>query len=167
MSPLTVLTGTFLLSITLPRLFKREVDYALSARIAMSVMLLFTAIGHFKFTDGMELMLPAFIPFKTEVVIITGLIEIGIAIGLLIPSSIKISGWTLMIFLVLVLPANIHAAVNHVDFQTASFDGNGPNYLWFRIPVQLFFIAWAYLSTMDPCPFSIDLDFGDDDMLFV
>jgi uncharacterized membrane protein len=51
----------------------------------MSVMLLFTAIAHFKFTKGMTMMLPGFIPFKTETVYLTGIIEIVAAIGLFIP----------------------------------------------------------------------------------
>ena len=34
------------------------------------------------------------------------------------------------------------------DYQKATVDGNGLNYLWFRIPLQLLFIAWAYISSI-------------------
>jgi len=47
-------------------------------------------------------------------------------------------------FFVLILPANIHAAIHHVNLETATNDGNGLNYLWFRIPLQVFYIAWVY-----------------------
>ena len=114
----------------------------------MAVMLLFTAIGHFAFTKGMTMMLPDFIPFKTEVIYLTGIIEIIAAVGLLIPNTRLWTGWALIIFFILLLPGNIKAAIDHVDYQKGTFDGNGPNYLWFRIPLQVLFIMWTYLSTI-------------------
>ena len=47
---------------------------------------------------------------------------------------------------VLALPANIYAAIKRVDYQKATFNGSGANYLWFRIPLQILFIVWMYLS---------------------
>jgi hypothetical protein len=46
----------------------------------------------------------------------------------------------------LILPANIKEAIDHVDYQNATFEGKGLSYLWFRIPLQLLFIAWTYFS---------------------
>ncbi|MEN6455397.1 MAG: hypothetical protein ABFD10_14165 [Prolixibacteraceae bacterium] len=112
----------------------------------MSAMLLFTAIGHFVFTTGMAMMLPDFVPYKTETVYLTGIIEIAAAIGLLIPRFRVITAWLLITFFLLVLPANIYAAVNRVNYQRAAIEGPGPAYLWFRVPLQLFFIIWTYLS---------------------
>jgi hypothetical protein len=40
-------------------------------------------------------------------------------------------------------PGNIKAAVNHIDYQKGTNNGPGPTYLWFRIPLQLFFIGWV------------------------
>jgi len=42
------------------------------------------------------------------------------------------------------LPANINAARKHTDFQKATNEGNGMIYLWFRIPLQVLFIAWVF-----------------------
>ncbi|WP_331145734.1 hypothetical protein [Hymenobacter sp.] len=47
-------------------------------------------------------------------------------------------------FFVLILPANIHAALHHINYQKGTTDGPGPRYLWFRIPLQLLFIAWTW-----------------------
>ena len=89
-------------------------------------------------------MIPPFIPFKVELVVITGVIELVAAIILLIPRHrIKVS-WLLIVFFLLILPVNIYAALHHVDYQKATFDGPGPDYLWFRVPLQLLFIAWLY-----------------------
>ena len=116
-----------------------------AGRIAMSVMLLFTALGHFLYPEGMALMLPDFIPFKKAMIYLTGCIEIAAANGLQIPRLRKLTGWLLIIFFILILPANIHAAIHHVNLETGRYDGNGLNYLWFRIPLQIFFIGWVYL----------------------
>lgn len=148
MKPLIVLLSSFVIAIFVVKIVKKEYDFALSARIAMSIMLCFTAIGHFAFTKGMSMMVPQFIPFKTSLVYITGLFEILLAIGLLIPKLKVISGWTLIIFLLLMLPANIYASIHNIDYQKGTFDGNGLSYLWFRIPLQFLFIVWTYISTI-------------------
>ena len=148
MKPLFVLLGAFIISLILTKLFTKAIDYALSGRIAMAVMLAFTAIGHFAFTKGMTMMLPDFIPFKTEVIYLTGVIEIIAAVGLLIPSLRVWTGWALIVFFILLLSGNIKAAIDHVDYQKATFNGNGLSYLWFRIPLQLLFIVWTYLSAI-------------------
>ncbi len=148
MKPLIVLLLSFSISIFVIKIIKKEYDFALSARIAMSIMLVFTAIGHFAFTKGMSMMVPKIIPFKESFVYITGIFEISLAIGLLIPKLKEISGWTLIIFLLLMLPANIYAAINNVNYQKGTFDGNGILYLWFRIPLQILFIIWTYISAI-------------------
>ena len=148
MKPLLVLLLSFTISIFAIKVIKKEYDFALSARIAMSIMLIFTAIGHFVFTKGMSMMIPNFIPYKESFVHLTGVFEILLAIGLLIPKLKVISGWALLIFLVLMLPANIYAAVQNINYQKGTFDGNGLAYLWFRIPLQIFFIAWTYICSI-------------------
>ncbi|MEM9078488.1 MAG: DoxX family protein [Bacteroidota bacterium] len=148
MKPLIVLLSSFVIAIFVVKLIYKKYDFALSARIAMSVMLCFTAMGHFIYTKGMSMMIPEFIPFKTTFVHLTGIFEILLAVGLLIPRVKVISGWTLIIFLLLMLPANIYAAIHQVNYQKGTFDGNGLSYLWFRIPLQVLFIVWAYISSI-------------------
>lgn len=148
MKPLIVLLLSFTISLFILKIIKKEYDFALSARIAMSIMLVFTAVGHFAFTKGMSMMIPKFIPFKESFVYLTGVFEILLAIGLLITKFKTISGYALIIFLLLMLPANIYASVNNVNLQKGTLDGNGTMYLWFRIPLQILFIIWTYISTI-------------------
>ncbi|WP_308993728.1 hypothetical protein QLS71_015160 [Mariniflexile litorale] len=148
MKPLIILLLTFIICLFVIKFTRKEYDFALSARVAMSMMLVFTAIGHFVFTKGMSMMIPRFIPFKESFVHLTGIFEILLVIGLLIPKLKVISGWTLIIFLLLMLPANIYASINNVNYQKGTFDGNGLAYLWFRIPLQILFIIWTYISTI-------------------
>ena len=148
MKPLLVLLFIFLLSVFISKISTQKYDLSLSARIAMCAMLFFTAIGHFAFTKGMSMMIPWFIPLKTELIYLTGFIEILLGIGLLIPRFKIYTGWILIAFFILLLPANIYATIKHIDYQKGTYDGNGLNYLWFRVPLQLFFIFWVYLSSL-------------------
>lgn len=148
MKPLIVLLVSFLITLLVIKYFKKEFDFALSARIAMSIMLVFTAIAHFVFTKGMSMMIPEFIPFKENVIYLTGVFEILLAIGLQIPKFRIISGWLLIVFLLFMLPANIYSSIHKVNYQKGTFDGNGLLYLWFRIPLQILFIIWTYISTI-------------------
>lgn len=147
MKPLIVLISAFVLCLGVTYIIS-HVDVDISGRAAMSLMLVFTALGHFKFTDGMAMMLPAFIPAKKRVVIATGVAEILAAIGLLIPSTIKITGILLIVFFVLILPANIYATIKKVNLESANYTGDGIDYLWFRVPEQIFFIAWVSFFTI-------------------
>ncbi len=144
MQLLYILFGVFIISLVVTKYFTKAFDYSLSGRMAMSVMLLLTGIGHFVFTQGMIMMMPDLIPFKKELVYITGILEICAAFGLLVFRFQHMTAWLLIIFFLLILPANIHAALNHIDLQTGNDTGPGPDYLWFRIPLQVFFIAWVY-----------------------
>ncbi|MCC9074300.1 hypothetical protein LNQ49_22155 [Flavobacterium sp. F-65] len=148
MKPLFVLLSTFILSIIIIKLVTHQYDLLFAARISMCIMLFFTAIAHFAFTKGMSMMIPPFVPFKTELVYVTGILEIILGIGLLMPDFKVYSAWALIVFFIFLLPANIYAAINHIDYQKGTFNGNGTSYLWFRVPLQVFFILWIYLSAI-------------------
>ena len=144
MKPLIVLLVSFTISLLAVYLIYGQFEAGLPGRIAMSVMLAFTTLGHFLYTKGMAMMIPDFIPFKKELVYTTGFFEIAAAICLLIPQARIATSWALIIFFIVMLPANINAAIKHVDYQKGTPEGAGINYLWFRIPLQIMFILWVY-----------------------
>ncbi len=148
MKPLLVICATFVISLAVLKLINGKYEFALAIRIAMAVMLCFTAIGHFLYTDGMVMMIPKFIPFKKEVVYLTAVIEVSAAFGLLTQKLQVLTGWLLILFFVMMLPANIYGAIKNVDYQNANFMGKGITYLWFRIPLQLFFIVSTYFGAI-------------------
>ena len=148
MKPFIVLLSVFAISLLTIKFLDGNYEVALSARIAMSVMLLFTAMAHFAFTKGMTMMLPSAIPYKTAIIYLTGIIEIAAALGLLFPNIRTLTGWLLIAFFILILPANIYSAIHHVDYQKGTFDGKGQSYLWFKVPLQILFIIWVYFSTI-------------------
>lgn len=150
MAPLIVLLTVFIITLILFRFTAKKNDLFSAGRIAMSAMLVFTAIGHFVYTEGMAMMLPDFIPYAKEMIYFTGGLEIAAAAGLLIPRLQRVTAWLLIIFFIQILPANIYAAIHQVDYQQGTLEGAGPEYLWFRVPLQLFFILWVYFFILYP-----------------
>ncbi|WP_339840485.1 hypothetical protein [uncultured Maribacter sp.] len=148
MKPLIVLLVLFTITLFTLKFIQGTYNFAFSARMGMSAMLLFTALGHFMFTDGMSMMVPEFIPFKKEMVYFTAIIEILGAFALHIPQVRVVTAWLLILFFILILPANIKASIASLDYQKSTYEGNGPFYLWFRIPLQILFIFWIYKSAI-------------------
>ena len=120
---------------------KNYFTWSLMGRIALAVMLLFTGAAHFYKAEEMIQMMPEFLPNKIQWVYFTGIVEIGAAMGLLVHRTIKWTSIALILFFLAILPANIIGALKKVELGGM---GNGPVYLYFRIPLQLFFIGWTY-----------------------
>jgi uncharacterized membrane protein len=114
------------------------------ARVGLSLFFIFTAIGHFISTEEMAAMLPPSIPYRIELIYLTGVLELLGAIGVWIPRLVRPTGLLLILMLIGLLPANIYSAINRVDFGG---HGAGPAYLLVRIPFQLFAIWWTYFAT--------------------
>lgn len=148
MKPLIVLLVTFIIAISIFKFTQDQYNFALSARIAFSIMLIFTALGHFLFANGMSKMIPEIIPLKRELIYFTAVLEILGAISIHMPRFRVITAWLLIIFFILILPTNIKASIEQLNYQTGTYDGQGITYLWFRIPLQILFIIWVYMSSI-------------------
>lgn len=119
----------------------------LRGRISLALVFLFTGAGHFAQTQQMAGMLPTWLPGRIGIIYATGLLEIAGAIGLLMPRLSRAAGVCLIAFLVLIFPANIHAALNRVEMGGHAL---GPVYLLVRGPLQLILIWWTYWFVRKP-----------------
>jgi uncharacterized membrane protein len=137
-----ILIGTFgLLSAARSVGRWRGLDARRRGQISLAVLFVFTGIGHVVQTSQMAGMLPPAVPFRTGLVLASGVVEWLLAAGLLIPRYAHVAGIAAIAFLVLVFPGNVYAAMNRVD---VGGHGAGPAYLLVRAPFQLLLIAWAY-----------------------
>jgi uncharacterized membrane protein len=111
-------------------------------RVGLAVMLLFTAVAHFNaMRSDLISMVPPWVPNPAFVVVFTGICEIAGGIGLLIRKTRRIAAIALVLFLIAVFPANIHAA------QTgATIGGNPVMPLIPRALMQLLLIALTFWS---------------------
>lgn len=142
---LLLLTFPYLILTLLGKWFPRlKLTPAKRARVGLSLFFVFTSIGHFIRTDAMAEMLPATIPYRVELIYLTGVLELLGAIGVWIPRLTKLTGFLLILMLVGLLPANVYSAFNRVEFGG---HGAGPLYLLVRVPFQLFVIWWTYFAT--------------------
>jgi len=89
-------------------------------------------------------MLPAAVPYRVELIYLTGVFELLGAIGVWIPRLRRLTGLLLIIMLIGILPANIYSALQRVEFGG---HGAGPLYLLVRVPFQLLVICWTYFAT--------------------
>jgi uncharacterized membrane protein len=109
---------------------------------ALAAMFCFTAVSHFgPLRRDLEGMVPPWVPSPGAAVLLTGILEILGAIGLIVPSTRTLAGVCLILFLVAVFPANVYAA------KTGATLGARPvTPLGVRGPMQLLFILlifWA------------------------
>lgn len=108
-----------------------------ATRVGLAVMLFFTASAHFTpMRRDLARMIPPWMPRPEAVVHFSGMFEILGAIGLLLPRTRSIAAVALILFLLAVFPANVHAARAGVTL------GRKPaTPLWLRAPMQLLFIG--------------------------
>jgi uncharacterized membrane protein len=118
-----------------------DLSESLRGRIGVALVFAFTAVGHFIKTSAMTQMLPGWVPVRVPLIYITGVFELLAAGAILIPSVSRQTGIMICIFLLLILPSNVYAAFQRIDFGG---HGTGPAYLLVRIPLQFFLIGWIY-----------------------
>ena len=142
MAPLIILLVTFAVLYLVDRFALRgRIGLSLAGRIAMAAMLVATGISHFTNAEEMIAMMPDFVPAKRELVYFAGVCELAAVVGLIWNKTARLASILLIVFFVLVLPANIAGSLKSVNFGGMEY---GPLYLLFRVPLQLFFIWWVW-----------------------
>jgi uncharacterized membrane protein len=141
---LLLLVVPFLVLTLADRFTRFQISSSTRARVGLSLFFLFTSLGHFIRTEEMAAMLPPAIPYRGELIYLTGVLELLGAVGVWIPGLMRVTGVCLILMLAGILPANIYSAMNHVEFGG---HGAGPVYLLVRVPFQLFLIWWVYFAT--------------------
>jgi uncharacterized membrane protein len=144
MKPFIVLLIAFVSACAVLYLAYGKWEICWAGNIAMSIMLAFTSLGHFLFPKGMAMMLPDFIPHKKLLIYLTGFWELLAAVGVLIPDLRHVTSLALILFFICIFPANVNAAMKRVNLEKANYEGNGPEYLRFRVPLQIFLIVWLW-----------------------
>lgn len=127
----------------------RFATWRVSAAHALALMLFMTASAHFvpgdvtvmPNHDDLAAMVPPAVPFASAVIYLTGVLELLGAVGLVLGRTRKAAGICLVLLFCAMLPANIYAAIEHVELA-----GEPASPLWQRIPEQVLYIAWALWS---------------------
>lgn len=120
-------------------------DLRPAAAAGLGLLFLFTASGHYFQADAMAQMLPPWVPARVDLVYATGVIEIAIALALFYRRSRMAGAWAAAAALVAFFPANIYAALQHVQMGGHAW---GPAYLLIRAPVQIFILWWIWVMVL-------------------
>jgi len=98
--------------------------------------------NHFVHTDFYVSIMPAYLPWHTALVYLSGAGEILLGVMLFFRRAERLAAWGMIALIIAVTPANIQMAIHpelYPDYsQTA---------LWMRLPVQVILIACAFWFT--------------------
>ena len=105
----------------------------------MGIFYIMVGIKHFQDPSWFVQIVPPILPYKYELVYISGFFEILLGILLMIPKFQSIAAKGLMALLICVYPANIYLAQTN-----GAALGISPFIAWGRLPFQFVFIGLAY-----------------------
>ena len=110
--------------------------------VVMGIFYILVGISHFTSPIWYVQIVPPSLPYKLELVYISGLFEILFGGMLFFKKTRFLAGWGLILLLIAVYPANIYLAqTNGAAMNTT------PLVAWGRLPVQFIFVGLAYLHS--------------------
>ncbi len=107
----------------------------------LAVLMLVAGVLHFVSPGFFLKIMPPYLPLHLELVYLSGAIEMGLGICLLIPRFSRLAAWGVMALLIAVFPANIYL-YQHQEILPAS-----PTVHLIRLLFQGVLIGMAYLQT--------------------
>jgi uncharacterized membrane protein len=112
------------------------------ATVGMGAFYILAGVNHFWDEAFYVRLMPPYVPAHTLMVQLSGLAEIALGVGVMLPPTRRWAAFGVIVLLIAVFPANVHVALNNV----AIFEDAAPMPLvnWIRLPVQLVFIFWAW-----------------------
>ncbi len=108
----------------------------------MGPLYVVAGLNHLLNPDLYVAIMPPYIPWHLGLVWVSGVIEIALGIGVLVPRTRRLAGWGTIALLLAVFPANLHMALADAGTYDAPAWG-----LWLRLPIQGLLIAWAWWAT--------------------
>ena len=105
----------------------------------MGIFYVIIGMKHFQNPSWFVQIIPPILPYKYELVYISGFFEVLLGILLMIPRFQSIAAKGLIALLICVYPANIYLAQTNGEAL-----GISPLIAWGRLPFQFVFIGLAY-----------------------
>jgi uncharacterized membrane protein len=102
-------------------------------------------LNHFLSANVYLQIMPAYLPFPKELVVISGFVEILLAAFLLLPVTRKLAGWTIGLMLITFLSVHIQMIVDapvRIGVITVT-----PALAWIRLALQPVLVAWVIWNT--------------------
>jgi uncharacterized membrane protein len=111
------------------------------ALILMALFYMYAGVNHFYKPKFYLRAMPTYIPNHQFMVQFSGIAELILGIGLLIPATRVWSAWGIILLLIAVFPSNIYM------LTSGKFSKIPKWFLYIRLPLQFVLIWWAYQYT--------------------
>ena len=96
-------------------------------------------VAHFVRPQLFVRLVPPYLPAPLLLVYVSGALEVLGGLGLLLPATRVVAGWSLIALLIAVFPANVHMALHPEAFpQVPAWS------LYVRLPLQFVLMGWVY-----------------------
>jgi uncharacterized membrane protein len=115
-------------------------------KTAFAALFLVSGVAHFLATDAYMRIMPPYLPYHRELVLLSGAFEVALGVLLLVPATSRLAAWGLIALLIAVFPANV------TMYQHAEAFSVPPILLLLRLPIQGLLILWAYAYAKRPTP---------------
>ncbi|KAB1188275.1 MULTISPECIES: hypothetical protein [Haloferax] len=127
--------------------FKRPLCYVMGA------LYIVAGVMHFVVPDAYVQIVPPAFPRALELVYLSGVAEVALGIGVLLPQTRRIAAWGLVALLIAIFPANVYMATSGVVLTGVPEFVQNPSATarWARLPLQVVLILWAWWYTR-PAP---------------
>ena len=79
-------------------------------RVVVALPLLVSGIGHFTRTAMFASIIPPAFPYRPQLVLLSGAMELAGAVGVLLPAFTRIASVCLAVLMVVIFPANVYVA---------------------------------------------------------
>jgi len=121
--------------------FKRPLLYIMGPLYVVAGLL------HFVVPELYVQIIPPVLPAPLALVYLSGLAEVAVGIGVLVPRTRRYAAWATVALLVAIFPANMYMATSMVVVD--GIGGTDPSAFvrWARLPLQGVLILWAYWYT--------------------
>lgn len=128
------------MAVTLAR-FKRPLLYVMGPAYVVAGLL------HFVVPELYVQIIPPVLPAALALVYLSGVAEVAVGVGLVIPRTRRYAAWATIAMLVAIFPANVYMATSMVVVDGIGGSDPSPLVRWARLPLQVVLILWAYWYT--------------------
>lgn len=120
------------------------------SKFLLAIFMIGAGVMHFIRPEFYLKMMPPYLPWRLELVYLSGLFENGLGLLLFVPRTSRLAAWGLIVLLIAIFPANIYV-YQHQEILPAP-----PLVHLLRLPLQGLFILWAYWHTLPASKTRVD-----------
>ncbi len=115
---------------------------------SLATFMVVAGLNHFRVPELYDALVPNWLPQQRALTYITGIMETGFGIALLVPQWRSWAAWGTVATLIVVFPANIAMAISGgLSDPALPRAFANPTLAWARLPIQFLLIWWAWVFT--------------------